>query len=92
MQGKKIPTYIPILLTQRAVLRAQLNSLKARFPEVQLEFIKPSSLSGNAHVFEGYEGYVMLPRREVRPNLVCAVPLALGKYCDSVQVDTDTPL
>ena len=56
-------------LTQRAVLRAQVNSLRARFPEVKLEFQDPSSsaVSGNACVFEGYDGFIMLPRRQVHP-------------------------
>jgi hypothetical protein len=55
-------------LTQWAVLHAQLNSLQARYPEVQLVFNKSSSLSGNARVFEGYKGYVMLPHCEVHPK------------------------
>ena len=59
-------------LTQRAVLRAQLNSVRARFPQVQLEFGDPLSLfvSGNARTFDGYDGYVLLPRREVHPTLL----------------------
>ena len=57
-------------LTQRAVLRAQLNSVRARFPQVQLEFgdSPASSVSGNARTFDGYDGYVLLPRREVHPT------------------------
>lgn len=57
-------------LTQHAILCAQLNSSNAHFPKVQLEFNNPSSLLGNAHIFEGYEGYVMLPCCEVHPNLL----------------------
>src|SRR6201996_7798528 len=51
-------------LTQRAVLRAQLNSVRARFPQIQLEFSDPPSLSGssNARMFSGYDGYILLPR------------------------------
>ena len=57
-------------LTQRAVLRTQLNSVRARFPQVQLEFgdLPSSSVSGNAHTFDGYDGYVLLPRHEVHPT------------------------
>ena len=57
-------------LTQRAILRAQINSLQARFPDIELEFPDPtpSTLSGNAHTFDGYDGYVLLPRREVHPT------------------------
>ena len=57
-------------LTQRAVLRAQINSVRARFPQVQLKFGDPlsSSCSGNSRIFSGYDGYVLLPRREVHPT------------------------
>ena len=57
-------------LTQRAVLRAQLSSVRVRFPQVQLEFgdSQSSSESGNTRTFDGYEGYVLLPRREVHPT------------------------
>ena len=57
-------------LTQRAILRAQINSLRARFPEIQLEFNDPasSSITSNACVFENYKGYVFLPHRETQPT------------------------
>ena len=59
-------------LTQRAVLRTQLSSVRAHFPQVQLEFRDPltSSVSGNARTFVGYEGYVLHPRHEVHPTLL----------------------
>ena len=57
-------------LTQCAILCAQINSLQARFPDIKLEFPDPtpSTLSGNAHTFDGYNGYVLLPCREVHPT------------------------
>lgn len=57
-------------LTQRAILRAQVNSLQARFPKLQLEYqgVNSSSVPKNGRVFEGYDGYAMLPRHKVRPT------------------------
>ena len=57
-------------LTQRAVLRAQTNSLQARFPDIQLEFgdSNTSHLSIRARKFDGYEGYAFLPRCEEYPS------------------------
>jgi hypothetical protein len=54
-------------LTQCVILHAQVNSVCARFPQIQLEFQDPlsSSISGNAHTFDGYNGYVLLPCCEV---------------------------
>ncbi|KAH9048851.1 hypothetical protein EDB84DRAFT_1261692, partial [Lactarius hengduanensis] len=45
-------------LTQRAVLRAQINSLQARFPEIKFEVGQDTvtSLSNGAREFEGYIG------------------------------------
>ena len=59
-------------LAQRAVLRAQTNSLQARFPSIQLEFGEPnaSSLSTNAREFDGYVGYAFHPRCEEYPSPV----------------------
>ena len=59
-------------LSQRAVLRAQTNSLQARFPNVQLEFgeTETPSLSTRARKFEGYDGYAFHPRCEEYPTPV----------------------
>ena len=73
-------------LTQRAILRAQVNALRARFPEIQLEYDDTtSSLSGNTRVFDGYDGYVMLPRREVHPTPLSGDELATLKTYWRVQ-------
>ena len=57
-------------LAQRAVLRAQTNSLQARFPGIQLEFGDTGTppLSDDAHQFDGYEGYAFHPRCEEYPS------------------------
>ncbi|KAH8996455.1 hypothetical protein EDB86DRAFT_2803935 [Lactarius hatsudake] len=57
-------------LTQRAVLRAQINSLQARFPEIQFEVGEDTvtSLSNGAREFKGYIGYAFLPRCEDFPS------------------------
>src|ERR1700735_5893872 len=57
-------------LAQRAILRAQLNSLQACFPGMQLDLAKADSsqVARNACVFDGYEGYAMLPGREAHPT------------------------
>ena len=59
-------------LAHRAVLRAQTNSLQARFPGIQLEFGEPetSSLSTRARQFDGYLGYAFHPRCEDYPSPV----------------------
>ena len=57
-------------LTQRAILRAQVNSLQARFPGVKLE-LKGSSVSvptNRTRVFDSAPGYIFLPRREEVPS------------------------
>ncbi len=68
--------YLYTNLTEQAVLCAQLNTLQACFPEIQLEFWETASstLSRNACVFEGYKGYALLPHCEVHP-----IPLAKDK-------------
>jgi hypothetical protein len=57
-------------LAQRAVLRAQTNSLQARFPDIRLVFgdndVPP--LPTRARTFEGYAGYAFLPRYEEYPS------------------------
>ena len=58
-------------LTQRAVLRAQTNSLQARFPYIDLDVDDdeaPTSTNLRARQFEGYEGYAFLPRCEEFPS------------------------
>jgi hypothetical protein len=59
-------------LTQRAILRAQLNSLQARFPGIRLDLQeqREPSLPNGALEFEGCTGYALLPRCEE-----CPVPL-----------------
>ena len=59
-------------LAQRAVLRAQTNSLQAHFPDIRLEFGESDtpSLSARAHTFEGYDGYAFHPRCEECPSPV----------------------
>ncbi|KAH9159369.1 hypothetical protein EDB89DRAFT_1887518 [Lactarius sanguifluus] len=55
-------------LTQRAVIRAQVNSLCARFPRIKFEVgsVKKSSHSVRTREFEG--GYIFLPRCEEFPS------------------------
>ena len=57
-------------LTQRAILRAQVNSLKARFPGVKIE-LEPqgmSALTNRKRVFDSAPGYMFIPRREEDPS------------------------
>lgn len=53
-------------LAQRAVLRAQTNSMQARFPDIQLEVggNDATRVSSRARTFDGYDGYAFLPRCE----------------------------
>lgn len=57
-------------LTQRAILRAQVNSVQARYPNVRIDIRGSSdeSLPANYLVFEGSPGYMFLPRREEHPR------------------------
>ncbi len=57
-------------LTQRAILRAQVNSLQARFPRIRLEIRgrHGMSLPRGACEFEGCKGYTLLPRCEEYPT------------------------
>ena len=57
-------------LAQRAVLRAQTISLKARFPDIQLECGKIDAVTRptRARKFEGYDGFAFLPRCEDYPS------------------------
>ncbi|KAH9002127.1 hypothetical protein EDB86DRAFT_2801244 [Lactarius hatsudake] len=57
-------------LTQRAILRAQVNSLQARFPGVRLEIRgqRGTSLPRGAREFEGCGGYALFPRCEQYPT------------------------
>ncbi|KAH8987487.1 hypothetical protein EDB86DRAFT_2808878 [Lactarius hatsudake] len=56
-------------LTQRAIIRAQVNSLQARYPRIKIEVYSRggSSLPNNAYVFEEAPGYALLPRHEECP-------------------------
>jgi hypothetical protein len=53
-------------LTQRAVIRAQINSLCACFPQIRFELDDESSRSHNMCKFDG--GFVFLPRCEDFPS------------------------
>jgi hypothetical protein len=53
-------------LTQRAVIRAQINSLCARFPRIRFELDDESSCSHNTRKFDG--GFVFLPRCKDFPS------------------------
>ena len=53
-------------LTQRAVIRAQVNSLCARFPQVKFERVRGLIQSSNTRKFDG--GYIFLPRCEALPS------------------------
>ncbi|KAH8978597.1 hypothetical protein EDB86DRAFT_3090340 [Lactarius hatsudake] len=57
-------------LTQRAILRAQVNLVHARFPSVKIDIRGSSnpSLPKNALEFEDNPGYAFLPRREEQPT------------------------
>src|SRR6266702_4656476 len=56
-------------LTQRAILRAQVNSLQARFPKIRIEVRGgQDSLPVCAREFEDCPGYALLPRREEYPT------------------------
>ena len=57
-------------LTQRAILRAQVNSMHARHPNVRINFRGSSedSLPTNSLVFEESPGYIFLPQREETPS------------------------
>ena len=55
-------------LTQRAVLRAQVNSLCARFPQIKFVMGSSSDPSRSTHVREFEGGYVFLPRCEDFPS------------------------
>ena len=57
-------------LTQRAILRVQVNSMHARHPNVRIDFCGSSedSLPTNSLVFEESPGYIFLPRREETPS------------------------
>jgi hypothetical protein len=65
-------------LTQRAILRAQINSLQARFPGIQLELRgrRGTSLPRGAREFEGCRGYALFPRCEEYPTLLSEEELA----------------
>jgi Transposase family tnp2 len=62
-------------LAQRAVLRAQTNSLQARFPDIRFVFgdndVPP--LSTRSRTFDGYEGYAFLPSCENYPSPLSGV-------------------
>jgi hypothetical protein len=49
-------------LEERGVLRAQLNSIKALYPDLPIGSVDPNKLPGNARCFSN--GYALLPRRE----------------------------
>ena len=74
-------------LAQRAVLRAQTNSLQARFPDIDLDFEDndASPSPANARVFDGYNGYTFLPRYERYPSPIVedAERVALMRYWDT---------
>ena len=53
-------------LTQRAVMRAQVNSLYARFPRIEFEIGRWSSQSSHRCEFE--DGFIFLPRCEDNPS------------------------
>src|SRR6266702_6454966 len=57
-------------LTQWAILRAQVNSLQARFPRIRLEIRgrHGMSLPRGACKFEGCKGYTLLHRCEEYPT------------------------
>ena len=57
-------------LTQRAILRAQINSVHARFPTVKIDICGSTdpSLPKNALEFEESPRYAFLPRREEHPS------------------------
>jgi Transposase family tnp2 len=57
-------------LTQRAIIRAQVNSLRARFPSVKIELKKQDvlDLSNRTCTFDSAPGYKLLPRREEVPT------------------------
>ena len=65
-------------LTQRAILRAQVNSLQARFPSVKIELKREdvSALTIRTRVFDSAPGYMFLPRREEVPS-----PLDSNELC-----------
>ena len=65
-------------LTQRAILRAQVYSLQARFPSVKIELKREdvSALTIRTRVFDSAPGYMFLPRREEVPS-----PLDSDELC-----------
>jgi hypothetical protein len=58
-------------LTQQAILRAQINSLQARFPGIRFDVRgRGTSLPTGACLFEGCRGYALLPSCEEFPTLL----------------------
>jgi hypothetical protein len=53
-------------LTQRAILHAQVNSFRARFPRIQVEVHRGASSC--AREFEDCPGYALLPHHENHPT------------------------
>src|ERR1700761_9346991 len=51
-------------LTHRAVLRAQVNSLQARFPGVKLDYGVRRVASHRTHEFDNAPNYIFHPRME----------------------------
>ena len=56
-------------LTQRAIIRAQVNVLQARYPRIKIgvNSRSTSSLPNNACIFESAPGYGLIPRCEEYP-------------------------
>jgi hypothetical protein len=58
-------------LTQQAILHAQLNVLRARFPSIQFEVGDEDTLLPHCgREFEGFDGYRFFPRCEEHPSLL----------------------
>ena len=66
-------------LTQRAVIRAQVNSLCARFPRIKFEVGSTSGTSHSYHAREFEDGYAFLPRCEEFPSPLASDELAALK-------------
>jgi hypothetical protein len=67
-------------LTQRAILRAQINSLRARFPGVKLEFTCQRAAPHRTRDFDSAPGYLFHPRAE-------KIPGPIGEYELNVLMD-----
>ena len=55
-------------LTQRAIMRAQVNTMYARFPQVKFELSSILQPTHSTHTREFEGGYVFLPRCEAFPT------------------------